>query len=107
MDFQVSNKPVDINGLDVWIEDAHNWQVELGCINYLLSQILERKVRNGENCFTIIDLVYKFENQLFFRIHECDHRLVEYMLRHVRQYDCSLEDELVTFHNRMCEHIYE
>jgi len=107
LDFKTDNKAVDIEGLEAWIDYAHNWQVELGCINYLLSQILERKAKDGQDCCKIIELVYALEDQLFFRIHECDDGLVDYMLRQVRQPASSLEEELVMLHNKMCEHIYE
>jgi len=107
IDFKNVNKEVDASGLKSWIEDAHNWQVELGCVNYLLSQVLERKAKDGENCLDIIKLVYRLDEQLFLRVQECDRRYVEYMLTHLRQSTSSLEDELVVLHVRMCEHIYE
>lgn len=107
LDFETNKKAVYIDGLEVWIDYAHSWQVELGCINYLLSQILERKAKDGEDCYKITELVYALENQLFFRIHECDPCLVDYMTRRLRQPSSSLEEELVMLHNNMCEHIYE
>jgi hypothetical protein len=107
VDFKIANKGIDIPKLETWIENAECWRVELGCVNYLLGQVLERKVNNGEDCFAIIELVYKLEDQLYFQIHECDQKFVDYMLWNVRQLGESLEDELVALHNKMSEHNYE
>lgn len=106
LDFKAANKAVDMDSLEIRIDSAHDWQVELGCVNYFLSQILEKKAKGGKDCHNIINLVYGLEDKLFFRIHECDHGFVDYMLKHVRQANSSLEDELVVLHNNMCEHIY-
>jgi len=107
LDFKTCGKQVDIDDLEIWIEDANNWQVELGCINYLLGQILlGKKKRNTSTCLSIIDLIYKLEDQLFFRIHECNHDFVSYMLKHTRQ-SALLEEELVRLHTRMREHNHE
>jgi hypothetical protein len=107
IDFKTCGKQVDIDDLEIWIEDAHNWEVELGCINYLLGQILEKKRGNTKACLSIIDLIYKLDEQLSLRIHECDYDFVIYMVRNIRRSDSTLEDELVLLHNRICEHIYE
>ena len=104
---KIIDQEVDNCEFKVWVDYAHNWQVELGCINYFLSQILERKVKDGEYCLSIIELIYGLEDELFFRVHECNHVFVEYMLSRLRQPDISLEEELVILHRDLCEYSYE
>lgn len=107
IDFKMCGKEVEIPDFKIWIDNSQNWQVELGCLSYLLSQILEKRAKKSKKCLSIIDLIYRMDEQLFFRIHECDYDFVKYMLRNLRHVDLSLEDELIMLHTRMCEHIYE
>lgn len=106
IDFKTIGKAVELADLGLWIESSHNWQVELGCLNYLFVQILERKLQEHSECSDIICLFYDLENQMYLRIHECHYRFIEYMLRFLRRSSLSLEEELVNLHNNMCEYIY-
>ncbi len=107
IDFKSIHNPVESNDLQLWIADSHNWQVELGCLNYLFAQILERKSQDNHDCSPIINLVYDLVDQMYLRIHECNHHFVDYMLGFLRQSNLSLEEELVQLYNDMCEYRYE
>lgn len=106
IDFKTIGKAIELTDLGLWIESSHNWQVELGCLNYLFAQILERKLQENVECSDTICFLYDLVDQMYLRIHECQYEFVEYMLRSLRQLDLSLEEELVNLHNKMCEHIY-
>ena len=106
IDFKTTGKAVELADLGLWIESSHNWQVELGCLNYLFAQILERKSKKHVDCSTTICLLYDLKDQMYLRIHECQYEFVEYMLGRSRQLSLSLEEELVDLHNNMCEYIY-
>jgi hypothetical protein len=98
IDFKISGKEIVSGDFSALIENSAEWQTELGCINYLLCQIIERKKNSGDECGKLIDEVYQLDQRILFRIHECDREFVQYMLSHVRQSSLSLEDELVTLH---------
>ncbi|MFC2122102.1 hypothetical protein ACFLRP_00245 [Bacteroidota bacterium] len=107
IDFKSSGKPIESKELQLWIANSHNWQVELGCLNYLFAQILEGKSQDNTDCAPIINLVYDLVDHMYLIIHECNYLLVDYMLGFFRQPELSLEEELVQLHNDMSEYKYE
>lgn len=108
IDFEYSGKEVQLDYLRLRIVNSQNWQDELGCMNYLFAQILGRKVKQKfKNCSYLIQFLNDLVDQMYVRIHDCDHSFVNYMTRYVRETDLSLEEELVKLHNYMCEYIYE
>jgi len=107
IDFKAHSKEVELPDLALWIEASRNWEVELGCLNYLFAQILEKKTHEKQDCSGMIDLLYDSPEQMYLRIHECDHEFITYMLRFLREANVSLEEELVKLHSYMCEYKYE
>ena len=107
IEFKANDTAVDLNDLALWIEASRNWEIELGCLNYLFAQILERKTHDKQDCSGLVQLLYDSSDQMYLRVHECDYAFIAYMLRFLRESDISLEEELVRLHNNMCEHKYE
>ena len=105
--FKTNGEPVNSRDLELRIESSHNWQVELGFLNYLFAQVLERKKREHLDCLEYIICLYELEERMYIRIHELDYRFIDYMTLFLRQDNLSLEDELVHLHINMCEFIYE
>ncbi len=107
IDFKARGKEVESADLASWIEASHNWEVELGCLNYLLAQILEKKTHDDQDCSGMVCLLYDSLDQMYLRIHECDREFITYMLRFLRESNVSLEEELVRLHNYISEYRYE
>ena len=105
--FQAAGEPIELKDLLTWVDSSNNWQIELGFLNYLFIQILEKKKREGLDCHQYIDCLYQLEEKLYMRIHDLDYQFIDYMLLFLRQNTLSLEEELVQLHNNMCEFIYE
>lgn len=107
INFKTSGTPIVSEELKIWVDSSHNWQVELGFLNYLFVQILENMKRASLNCQQYINCLYGLEDTMYIRIHEFNHQFIDYMSLCVRQDSLSLEEELVHLHNNMCEYIYE
>lgn len=105
--FKAIGTPIASEHLRTWVDSSHNWQVELGFLNYLFVRVLERTKRASLDCQQYIDCLYDLEDTMYIRIHEFDHEFIDYMSLCVRQNTLSLEEELVNLHNRMCEYIYD
>ena len=89
------------------IENAENWQDELGCLTYLFAMVLEGKGKDGGDCQRLIDLLYQLAERMYIYIQEFDLDFVEFMLRNVRSAGLSLEEELIDLQNRLREFRYE
>lgn len=107
INFEAIGTPIVSEALKIWVESSHNWQVELGFLNYLFVQILERTKRASLNCQQYINCLYGLENTMYIRIHEFNRQFIDYMSLCIRQDTLSLEEELVQLHNKMCEYIYD
>jgi hypothetical protein len=106
IDLLNSSSPVDDEYLSILIDDAKNWQEELGMLTYFVSQIIENKKASCD-CIQLIDLIYKIEEQIFVKLQECDSEYIDYMLKNVCDSHLSLEEELVDIQNRLSEYNYE
>lgn len=90
---------VDCSTLHNHIKCSENWQDELGCLSYLLSEILERNNINGTAPEQIIKLVYGLDEKMFIDIQEFDWKFIEYMVSNVRNSSLTLEDNLIDLQN--------
>ena len=107
IDHIVNKKTMNDDELKELFESAQYWQDQLICLSYLLSIILERKQKDGENCQKVIDEIYRLPDELFIFIQEFDSDFVDYMLRHTRNSSLSLVDDLVLLQNNMAKHLYD
>lgn len=107
IELKANNVDIEDRSLQIWVENAENWQDELGALSYFFSHILERKYRFGENCQNLIEIFYHLEETMFFRLQEFDWKFIEYMLKHLRGDSISLEEELIELQNNISEYKYE
>ena len=107
IEFKAHGKEVNARKLAVWIEESHDWNVELGCLNYLFAQILEGKRHRNQDWSHMIPLMYNLVNDMYIRIHECDSEFTTYMLMSMRDSNLSLDEQLIILHNDMCDYRYE
>ncbi len=94
---------IDVNNVSLKrrIEDAECWQDNIGGLTYLFSQTIDRKVRNGRDCTTLIETLYRLEEEMAFEVHECDQQFVDYMLRNLRDSTLTLEEEMVEIQSHL------
>ena len=106
IDMKADGLEIESDELRIRIEHADIWQDEVGALTYLLSQILERRAKEGLDCATFIRTFYEFPEVMSFRIQEFDFEFVEYMLANIRDRRISLEEELIGLQDRLREHDY-
>ncbi len=97
---------VESDTLQSWINNAENWHFDISSLTYLLTKILERKTKEGEDCYKIINVIYDLERHMSFSIQEIDAGFVDYMLRNKRTLNISLEEDLVELQNNLTEYQY-
>lgn len=83
------------------IEDAESWGNELGVLTYSFACVLERQASDSAGCQGYIELLYRLADTMFLRIEECTSVFVAHMLRHVRDRNLTLEEELIKFNNNI------
>jgi len=90
--------------LDSW----KSWDIEFICLATILSQILERKIRQGVNAQSTLEQVYSLSERtgLGLVIEECGDDFVTYMLRFARRDNLSMEENLVEIRNQLSEYVY-
>ncbi len=88
--------------LDSW----KNWDIEFICLVTILSQILERRLKQGVNAQSILEKVYSLPERTGLVIEECGDDFVTYMLKFARQDNLSMEENLVEIRNQLSEHVY-
>jgi len=110
IEFKTDQRIVENNALQVLIDGAESWQDELCCLNYLFSQVLERRLKKGndhqaeQEC---INMLYQLSEHMSLCIQELDSEFVDYMLKCVRDRSLSLEEELIQIQNKLGEHSYD
>jgi len=107
IDFVVQGSAFQSPDFERWVESSRNWQIELGFLNYLFAQLLERKKHHHQECASLILLIYNLVDEMYICIHECNLDFVKYMMRSVRDSSISLEEQLVVLHNNMREYSYD
>ncbi len=107
LDYQLHHREVSNEELRKWIDQAENWEDELGCLAYLFAEILEKQAKLGVNCQPLIELLYQLPEQMNLSIQEFDSDFVEYLLRNTREPGLSLEEELVRLQNGLRERRYD
>ena len=89
------------------LENSQNWHVELVCLTYLLSKVLERKQKNGIDCDVLLRQAMNITNEMWLSYQDSDLEFVKYLFRHVRKNELDLESNLIDIQNRLSEHIYD
>ncbi len=102
-----SGEPVDCKELLLIIEDAESWTTRIICIALFFARILEREKPNINTQKNMINILFKMEEELFFEVQGGDDEFVDFLLRHLRNPDESLEASIIELQNRLSEYSYE
>jgi hypothetical protein len=106
MDLRVLEIAIEDEALAIRLEAAELWQEELSSLTYLLSHIVEGHKKRSDDSAEYVDAFYALEDQMLFKIQECDHPFIAYMLINKRNPSLSLEEELVELQVGMSEYRY-
>ena len=100
-------EPVAYEKLSVEIEEAQCWTTRIICIALFFARVLERKETAIDAKKSSIEMLYAMQDELCFEIQEGDEQFIEYLLRHLRNPDESLEATLIELQNGLSEYRYE
>jgi len=90
------------------LDDWRCWDVEFMCLATCLSQILEQRLKRGVDARPILSGIYSLSERAgLFTVEGFGEDFVAYMLRHVRQGELSIEENLVQIRNLLSEHVYQ
>jgi len=107
IDYKATGKVIDDETLRISVDNAEWWLGELGGLTYLLSQLLEKFVKQGPyHPEQIVATLYELEQTMNFALHECDADFVRFMLRNLRDRKIPLEDELVELQTHLGRYEY-
>lgn len=82
---------------------CREWNFELVCCNYFVAQILDQKLKRGEdiqNLNTILKRILNIHEEINLTIEEFDERFIRYLYENIRNKKLSLEDNLIDIRNR-------
>lgn len=85
------------------LEQWHAWETELVFLSNLLSQMLERKLKIGEDASSILRSIVELASYKYLTIEGFSENFVQYLLRHKRLSGTTIEDELIRIRNFMGE----
>ena len=94
--------------LSIILSNWNGWDVELVCFATLFSHILERRQKQTKDAFSLLERIYNLteERGLGLVIEEIGEQFVEYMLKHIRRGEISLEEDLIDIRHQFSEHDY-
>lgn len=93
--------------LSLEIAQACCWNSKIICIALFFARLLEREQTTIDAKKSIIEKIYTMDDVLYFEIQEGDHQFVEYLLKHIRNPNESLEATLIELQNGLSEYNYE
>lgn len=89
------------------ISDAKYWQLEINLLSYFASIVLEKKRKIHEDSDGIINSLYAIsQDDVSISFNEIDTDFIDFMLRHIRHNDETLEETLVNISQKMSEYDY-
>ena len=89
------------------VDAARNWEIELSCLTYLFSMILDMDYDGDDDRRATTDLLYRQEERMSFVVQELGTDFIDCLLRNLRDPALSLEDALIDCQNRLGEHDYD
>jgi hypothetical protein len=95
------------NELACELDEALCWNSKIICLALFVARLMLRGQISMDEQKNIIDIIYTMGDQLYFEIQEVDHNFVDYLLRHIRDSNDSLEDTLIEIQNRLSGYDYE
>ena len=104
--FNLSNDPSDFENL---VFECINWEKELICLTYFLSQIFELKIKQGVTPKALIHDLQDFfdlQNRIWLSFQEFDDGFIDYLYRHTKDETLSLEESLIRIQDWLSEYRY-
>jgi hypothetical protein len=98
--------PDEEDALMTLLDSCRNWNIELMCLTYLLSKILERKGKGNADCQQILERIFTLPDEMWLSYQEFDLGFVKYLFRHIRNTELDLETDLINAQNKLSDHVY-
>jgi hypothetical protein len=89
------------------LDEALCWNSKIICLALFVARLLNRGQMSINEHKIIIDKIHKIGEQLYFEIQEVDYNYVDYLLRHIRDSNDSLEETLIKIQDRLSSYHYE
>lgn len=87
--------------------DWRAWETEIVFLATTLSQVLERKIKLGQDAHSLLDNVSALLNSACLSIEGFDENFVTFMFHHRRRDEMTMEEELIRIRNLIGDHAYE
>jgi len=97
----------EFENLGQLLNSCKNWESELVCFSYFLSQALERKEKAEGDCQVILRRAFELSSEMWLLIQQFDSEFIRYLFRYVRDKNVSLEEGLIGIQINLSQHIYE
>lgn len=104
--FDLNNDPSDFENL---VFECINWEKEIICLTYFLSQIFELKIKQGVAPKVLIHSLQDFfdlQNRIWLSFQEFDDGFIDYLYRHTKDETLSLEESLIRIQDWLSEYRY-
>ncbi len=97
----------DAVDLSVCLYQSRYWESELICFSYFLSQVLERKAKNNDDCKQILEKAFQQTSEMWLSFQDFDGKFIKYLFRYIRDKDVLLENDLIEIQRNLGQHKYE
>lgn len=86
------------------LSECKAWSFELVCFNYFIAQILDQKLKHGEeiqNLSLILARVLAVHEEINLTFEEFDERFIGCLFENIRDKKINLEENLIEIRNRL------
>lgn len=104
--FILKNDPSEF---EILLHNCKNWATELTLLTYLISQVLELKIKQGvEENFLLEKLheLFDLREHIWLNLQEFDSSFVDYLYRYTKDESLNLEESLIQIQDWLYEHKY-
>ncbi|MFZ2808687.1 MAG: hypothetical protein WAZ60_20060 [Desulfosalsimonadaceae bacterium] len=99
--------PIECEEMALKIDGAKCWTTRIVCISLFFARILEKDKISAQALKKRIAVFYSMGDELWVEMQEGNFHFIEYLLKHLRNKDDSLEESLIEIQNRLSEYNYE
>lgn len=86
------------------LSECKAWSYELVCFNYFVAQILDQKLKHGEetqNLKLMLARVLAVYEEINLTFEEFDERFIAYLFQNIRDKKVNLEENLIEIRNHL------
>lgn len=94
----------DDHELGMLFANCRDWSHEISVLTYLLTRCIDKF--SDQEHHEILDLFYKLPDLMYINIQELDRSFVEFMLKHQRDRDETMEEQLIQLQRLLREYNY-